>query len=192
MAFHSSAIAWKIPRTEELGRLQSMGLQRVRHDWATSLHFTWPTRPYAPWPWDNSRLSFNHSGLPALIITGELDPSLGTLHLLFPLLGKPPPDLLKYASLGKTSLTKLPKLAAPITLFCLFFIGTVTTWHLIFICVIIASSTGMGALWKKRFFSLIHYCIPRAEIGVYQGRYSVNIWEIEWKSDYSVLLSFSR
>ena len=37
MAIHSSTIAWKIPWTEEPGRLQSMGLQRVRHDWATSL-----------------------------------------------------------------------------------------------------------------------------------------------------------
>ena len=36
MAIHSSTIAWKIPRTEEPGRLQSMGSQRVRHDWATS------------------------------------------------------------------------------------------------------------------------------------------------------------
>ena len=32
MATHSSALAWKIPWTEELGRLQSMGLQRVGHD----------------------------------------------------------------------------------------------------------------------------------------------------------------
>ena len=48
MAAHSSTLAWKIPWTEEPGRLQSMGLQsrtrlqsmgsqRVRHDWATSL-----------------------------------------------------------------------------------------------------------------------------------------------------------
>ena len=29
---HSSILAWKIPWTEEPGRLQSMGLQRVRHD----------------------------------------------------------------------------------------------------------------------------------------------------------------
>ena len=34
---HSSTLAWKIPWTEEPGRLQSMGSQRVRHDWATSL-----------------------------------------------------------------------------------------------------------------------------------------------------------
>ena len=37
MAIHSSTIAWKIPRTEEPGRPQSMGSQRVRHDWVTSL-----------------------------------------------------------------------------------------------------------------------------------------------------------
>ena len=39
MATHCSTLAWKIPWTEELGRLQSMGLQRVRHNWTTSLHF---------------------------------------------------------------------------------------------------------------------------------------------------------
>jgi len=32
MATHSSILAWKFPWTEEPGRLQSMGLQRVRHD----------------------------------------------------------------------------------------------------------------------------------------------------------------
>ena len=32
MATHSSILAWKIPWTEEPGRLQSMGWQRVRHD----------------------------------------------------------------------------------------------------------------------------------------------------------------
>ena len=32
MATHSSTLAWKIPWTEELGRLQSMGSQRVEHD----------------------------------------------------------------------------------------------------------------------------------------------------------------
>ena len=31
MATHSSILAWKIPWTEKPGRLQSMGLQRVRH-----------------------------------------------------------------------------------------------------------------------------------------------------------------
>ena len=35
MATHSSIITWKIPWTEDPGWLQSMGLQRVRHNWAT-------------------------------------------------------------------------------------------------------------------------------------------------------------
>ena len=37
MAIYSSTLAWKIPRMEEPGRLQSMGSRRVGHNWATSL-----------------------------------------------------------------------------------------------------------------------------------------------------------
>ena len=35
MATHSNILAWEIPWTEESGGLQSMGLQRVRHDLTT-------------------------------------------------------------------------------------------------------------------------------------------------------------
>ena len=38
MATHSSILAWRIPWTEEPGRLQSMRLQRVGHDRATKTH----------------------------------------------------------------------------------------------------------------------------------------------------------
>ena len=38
MATHSSTLAWKIPWMEEPGRLQSMGLQKVRHNWVNSLY----------------------------------------------------------------------------------------------------------------------------------------------------------
>ena len=37
MATHSSTLAWRIPWREEPGRLQSLGSQRVGHDWAISL-----------------------------------------------------------------------------------------------------------------------------------------------------------
>ena len=37
MAIHSSILAWRIPWTEKPGRLQSMGSQRAKHDWVTSL-----------------------------------------------------------------------------------------------------------------------------------------------------------
>ena len=36
MATDSSTLAWRIPWTEEPGRPQSTGLQRVRHDWSDS------------------------------------------------------------------------------------------------------------------------------------------------------------
>ena len=58
MATHSTTLTWKIPWTEEPGRLQSMGSLRVRHDWATSLslfpfmHWSrkWqPTPVFLPW-----------------------------------------------------------------------------------------------------------------------------------------------
>ena len=43
MATHSSILAWRIPWMEEPGGLQSMGSQRVRHDWATSLSLSLST-----------------------------------------------------------------------------------------------------------------------------------------------------
>ena len=39
MAPHSSTLAWKIPWMEEPGRLQSMGLRRVRHDFTFTFTF---------------------------------------------------------------------------------------------------------------------------------------------------------
>ena len=53
MVPHSSTLAWKIPWTEEPGRLQSMGLLRFGHDWATSLSlftFTHWRRKWQPTP----------------------------------------------------------------------------------------------------------------------------------------------
>ena len=35
MSTHSSILAWKIPQTKELGGLQSVELQRVKHNWVT-------------------------------------------------------------------------------------------------------------------------------------------------------------
>ena len=38
MATHSSILAWRVPWTKEPGGLQSMGSQRVRHNWVTHIH----------------------------------------------------------------------------------------------------------------------------------------------------------
>ena len=47
MATYSSILPWRIPWTEETGGLQSMGLQRVGHDWATNtVHFLTPPNSY--------------------------------------------------------------------------------------------------------------------------------------------------
>ena len=65
MAPHSSTLAWKIPWTEEPGGLQSMGLQRVGHDWATSLSlftFTRWRRKWQPTPLQCSRLENPRDG----------------------------------------------------------------------------------------------------------------------------------
>ena len=71
MATHSSTLAWKIPWMEKPSRLQSMGSQRVDHDWATSLstfeatfglpwwfsgkEYIWRRHKFHPWvekiPW---------------------------------------------------------------------------------------------------------------------------------------------
>ena len=40
MATHSSILAWRIPRTEEPGGLQSTGSQRAGHDWSNLAQYS--------------------------------------------------------------------------------------------------------------------------------------------------------
>ena len=59
MANHSSTFAWKIPWMEKPSRLQSMGSQRVGHDWVTSLSLFLSFSPVAYWaPTDLGSSSF--------------------------------------------------------------------------------------------------------------------------------------
>ena len=51
MAIHSSVLAWRISWTEEPGELQSMGSQRVGHDWLTFRQEYWSGLPF-PSPGD--------------------------------------------------------------------------------------------------------------------------------------------
>ena len=69
-ATHSGLLTWRIPGTEEPGKLQSMGLQRVRHDWATEhASFpccraralgTWPSAAVAPRLWSTGSIAVAH------------------------------------------------------------------------------------------------------------------------------------
>ena len=80
MATHSSILAWRISWTEEPGRLQSMGLQKTGHHWATNRRGQWHPTPvllpgkshgrrslvgYSPWGrWESDtteRLHFHFS-----------------------------------------------------------------------------------------------------------------------------------
>ena len=69
MATHSSTLAWRIPQTEQPHGLQSIGLQRVRHDWRDLAHvsdgrvkeaeFPDAVRSCKPWSDFLSRLGSN-------------------------------------------------------------------------------------------------------------------------------------
>ena len=60
MATHSSIHAWKIPWTKEPGGLQSMGSQRVRHDWATSVRVSMLVYMGLPWWLSGKESAWRH------------------------------------------------------------------------------------------------------------------------------------
>ena len=64
MATHSSVLAWRIPWTEEPGRLRFLGSQRVGHDWVTNTHKNVLNSNllYSAIPW-TSRCTFNSKTL---------------------------------------------------------------------------------------------------------------------------------
>ena len=69
MAIHSSILAWKIPWMEERGRLQSMGSQRVGHDWTTLITYSFSINASNEY----SRLiSFRMDWLDLLAVQGTL------------------------------------------------------------------------------------------------------------------------
>ena len=69
MATHSSTLAWKIPRMEEPGGLQSMGSQRVGHDSVTSLHLSFSISPSNEHP---GLIFFRMDWLDLLAVQGTL------------------------------------------------------------------------------------------------------------------------
>ena len=78
IAAHSSILAWRIPWKEELGGLQSMGSQRVGHNWATNT-FTLLSSKQCMWHYDiglsklylgikKHNLNWHHSELSKILI----------------------------------------------------------------------------------------------------------------------------
>ena len=94
MAPHSSTLEWKIPWMEEHGRLQSIRLLRVGHDWATSLllftfmHWRrkWQPTPVPvikglPWWHSGKEFAFN-AGNMGSILSSERSPGGGNVNPL--------------------------------------------------------------------------------------------------------------
>ena len=82
---HSSILAWRIPWTEEPGGLQSMGWQRVGHDWVTNTEWRWscvlmsPERGWGAWSpafRDRRRLGVG-SFLPGHLVVREEETAVG-------------------------------------------------------------------------------------------------------------------
>ena len=79
MAIHSSTIAWKIPWTEEPSRLQSMGSQRVGHNWVTSLTYLLTlSKGFLPTVVDIIKFELN---LPIPVYFGSLIPKMSMFTL---------------------------------------------------------------------------------------------------------------
>ena len=83
MATHSSTLAWKVPWTEEPGGLQSMGLQRVGHDWSNLAHLSPPLTFGKHWPVLSEKAVAPHSSTSAWKIPWmEAPGSLQSMGLL--------------------------------------------------------------------------------------------------------------
>ena len=89
MASHSSTLAWRIPWTEEPGRLQSIGSQRVKHDWRdlACIHKEWHTlflfkcfRTSSEMPFSNYNPSFKNL-LPQESLNKPVSNLLNKAHL---------------------------------------------------------------------------------------------------------------
>ena len=73
MATHFSILAWRISWTEDPGWLQSMGSQRVGHDWVTNI-FT-----YIKWGWSSLKVQVNYH---KLVAQNPMVPAPTALHSL--------------------------------------------------------------------------------------------------------------
>ena len=117
MAIHSSIFAWRIPRTEEPGGLQSMGLKRVGHDWMTYKKHYYPS----VWLICSSQLcfcsAFHSSCLETVSLNSSSSSNVPPVNFSLTLLPK-----LKKKPFGfwMTSFIWLPPMADVTGIFCFF------------------------------------------------------------------------
>ena len=100
IATHSTTLAWKIPWAEEPCRLQSMGSQRVRHDWVTSLHFN---NEYEPLSWASNMV---------LVVKESACPCRRHMrHWLYPWIGRYPKK--EMATCSSILVSDIPRTGEP-------------------------------------------------------------------------------
>ena len=80
VATRSSILAWKIPWTEELGRLPSMGSQRVRHGWSDWEHVRGCTEPRLRWRVPHRKHNLSAGQDQAFLFSGSLCSSTALAH----------------------------------------------------------------------------------------------------------------
>ena len=108
IATHSSILSWKIPWIEEPGGLQSMVLQRVRHDWATVTHTQHVQNSFLYFPILQSCLPFLSPDFLPRCIPLSLSHLLNRISLYLPLSAPPPFFLLTSYLLYSLSLPQKP------------------------------------------------------------------------------------
>jgi len=109
MATHSSILAWRIPWTGDPCGLQSMGLQRVGHDWVTNTFTLWklPSR------------NLNHNNIRVLwwgmetMLHASFSPHLFSLFSSVSIL---PPSVLDICTLGSFSVLISFLLSCPLSI----------------------------------------------------------------------------
>ena len=82
MATHSSTLAWKIPWTEEPGRLQSMGSQRLGQDWVTELNWSYSSEDWKSRIKVTTRLVSGKTFLVCRWLSSGSSHDLGSVHIL--------------------------------------------------------------------------------------------------------------
>ena len=103
-ATHSSILAWKTPRTEEPGGLQSIALQRVRHDWAyTANEYTFNYM----WGFSVEATARGLKAMHVLLTEGPVLPAPLAIPFILPPTGHPPPTRPRHSGLMLWTTTKL-------------------------------------------------------------------------------------
>ena len=155
MATHSSVLAWRIPRTEEPGRLQPMGLLRVRHNWATSLSL------FTFMHWRRNGNPLQYSCLDNSMSRGTWQAAVheaAKSWIQSPNLSLPTPYPLVTISLYSIKVTLFLSCRG-VHLYLSFFLDSIYMWYHVLVFLCLTYFTQYGNLWVHPCCCRWHYFI---------------------------------